>query len=49
MIGRQKELIERTDATLGPQAERITAGHVLEEGFGEAGPLGRLYELGARL
>ena len=36
-------------AALGPQAERITAGHVLEEGFGEAGPLGRLYELGARV
>ena len=36
-------------AALGLQAERITAGHVLEEGFGEAGPLGRLYKLGGRV
>ena len=36
-------------AALGPQAEWITSGHVLEEGLGEGSPLGRLYELRGRV
>ena len=31
-------------AAIGPHAEPITAGHVLESGLGEASPLARLYE-----
>ena len=36
-------------AAVGPHAEQITAGHVLESGMGEDSPLGRLYELDARI
>lgn len=32
-------------AALGPQAERITAGHALGDALGESSPLGRIYEL----
>jgi aminoglycoside 3-N-acetyltransferase len=32
-------------AAIGPQAEPITAGHVLESGLGKGSPLARLYEL----
>lgn len=34
-------------AAVGPEAARITAGHALESGMGEASPLARLYDLGA--
>ncbi|GAA2589688.1 BA2930 family N-acetyltransferase [Dactylosporangium fulvum] len=34
-------------AALGPLAERITAGHTLDDGLGEGSPLARLYELDA--
>ncbi len=33
----------------GPLAERITARHQLEYGLGEASPLGRLYEVNAKI
>ena len=33
-------------AALGPHAERITAGHTLEDSLGEGSPLARIYELG---
>lgn len=33
-------------AALGPQAERIIAGHALEDSLGEGSPLARIYELG---
>jgi aminoglycoside 3-N-acetyltransferase len=36
-------------AAVGPQAEAITAGHVLESGLGEGSPLARLYELDAEI
>ena len=32
---------------VGPEAERIVRHHALDDPFGEASPLGRLYELGA--
>ncbi|WP_424534498.1 aminoglycoside N(3)-acetyltransferase [Sphaerisporangium viridialbum] len=32
----------------GPHAERVVAGHPLSYGLGAAGPLGRLYDLGAK-
>jgi aminoglycoside 3-N-acetyltransferase len=34
-------------AALGPLAERITAGHSLDDGLGEESPLARLYEVDA--
>ncbi|WP_433056508.1 aminoglycoside N(3)-acetyltransferase [Dactylosporangium sp. CS-033363] len=34
-------------AALGPRAERVTAGHELDDGLGEGSPLARLYELDA--
>src|SRR3954452_14019752 len=36
-------------AAIGPHAEAITAGHVLESGLGEGSPLARLYELDAEV
>jgi aminoglycoside 3-N-acetyltransferase len=36
-------------AAVGPHAEQITAGHALESGMGEDSPLGRLYDLDARI
>jgi aminoglycoside 3-N-acetyltransferase len=36
-------------AAIGPQAEPITAGHVLESGLGKGSPLARLYELDAAI
>jgi aminoglycoside 3-N-acetyltransferase len=36
-------------AALGPHAEQITAGHRPESGMGEDSPLGRLYDLEARV
>jgi aminoglycoside 3-N-acetyltransferase len=36
-------------AAIGPHAERITAGHTLENGLGEGSPLARLYELDAEV
>lgn len=36
-------------AARGPQAAAITARHPLDCGFGDASPLGRLYELDARI
>ena len=36
-------------AAVGPQAETITAGHVLAFGMGEGSPLARLYDLHARV
>lgn len=34
---------------VGPQAETILADHALASGFGERSPVGRLYEMGARI
>ena len=36
-------------AAVGPAAERITAGHELADGLGERSPLGRAYELDAKV
>ena len=36
-------------AACGPQAERIVERHPLEDTFGDGGPLGRLYDLGAKI
>jgi aminoglycoside 3-N-acetyltransferase len=36
-------------AAVGPHAEQITAGHALESAMGEDSPLGRLYDLDARI
>jgi aminoglycoside 3-N-acetyltransferase len=36
-------------AAVGPHAEQITAGHLLESGMGEDSPLGRLYDLDAKI
>lgn len=36
-------------AALGRDAEAVTAGHQLDLGLGDGGPLGRLYELGAQV
>jgi aminoglycoside 3-N-acetyltransferase len=36
-------------AAVGPRAEQITAGQALESGMGEDSPLGRLYDLDARI
>jgi aminoglycoside N3'-acetyltransferase len=36
-------------AAIGPQAEPIIAGHVLESGLGEGSPLARLYDLDAEI
>lgn len=36
-------------AAHGPDAERVTAGHVLDHGLGEGSPLARLYDLDARV
>jgi len=36
-------------AAVGPRAEQITAGHALESAMGEDSPLGRLYDLDARI
>lgn len=36
-------------AAVGPLADQITAGHALESGMGEESPLGRLYDLDARV
>lgn len=32
-------------AAIGPHAEKITSGHILEQGFGEGSPLARIYDL----
>jgi aminoglycoside 3-N-acetyltransferase len=36
-------------AAVGPHAGQITAGHALKSGMGEDSPLGRLYDLDARI
>ena len=42
---RRSEHPQVSFAAVGPQAEHVTAGHLLESGFGERSPVARVHEL----